>query len=166
MSKYTSMLSFANAGVTPGVPSNGNWPSANLAIYVGFAIPFPFKVKSVFWANGTTVTGNADVGVYSFGSTTRLFNLGATARAGASDIQPVNLGTPFLLGPGSYYMALTNTTTGSFFRWTFGTLSDARMTGLYQQATANPLPATATLAALTSAYWPLFGLSSLDASSY
>jgi hypothetical protein len=42
-----------------------------------------------------------------------------------------------------------------------GILSDVRLVGPLQQTSANPLPATATYAALGQSYWPLFGLSCL-----
>jgi hypothetical protein len=94
------------------------WPAANLAIYVPFAIPFQFNVRRVFWVNGSNLTGNADLGVYTR-TGARLFSTGATARSGASVTQYTTLGTPLLLSPGDYYMALSATTsaTGSFIRF-------------------------------------------------
>jgi hypothetical protein len=138
------------------------WPAANLAIYVPFAIPFQFNVRRVFWVNGSNLTGNADLGVYTR-TGARLFSTGATARSGASVTQYTTLGTPLLLSPGDYYMALSATTsaTGSFIRFAPGILSDVRLVGPLQQTSANPLPATATYAALGQSYWPLFGLSCL-----
>lgn len=161
MSRWSAMQSMVAAGVTFGNPSSAAWPTANRAIYMPFAIPFELNVKRVFWCNGASTTGNADMGVYSH-TGARLFSIGTTARTGTSVLQYVTLGTPFLLSPGDYYMAFAlDSGTGSMVRFSSSVLSDWKMTGLLQQASAFPLPASATFATMVTAMCPLMGLTSL-----
>lgn len=160
-SKWSAFQAATAAGVVTATPASTNWPSANLTIYVPFAIPFDFNVRRVFWINGASTTGNADLGVYTRAGG-KLFSTGATSRTGTSVVQYTSLSTPFMLSPGDYYMALSATSgSGAFIRFAPSILSDLRLVGLLQQTSANPLPATATYAALGQSYWPLFGLSSL-----
>lgn len=136
------------------------WPGTNSAYLVPFAMRSPYLVRRVWWANGSgTITGNVDVGIYTL-SGTLLVSSGATAQANASVIQSVALGTPFLLGPGSYYMAMSSSSaTATFFHFAPSTISLQQL-GVAQAGTANPLPATVTFATITSNHLPLFGIAS------
>lgn len=140
-------------------PSSGTWTSTSRAIFVPFALAAPFQVRKVWWANGATLGANADCGVYSIGGTL-LGSTGSTAQAGTSVVQSVSLS--LLLQPGSYYVALVlSNTTGTVLRTTALTTTLGQPTlGIAQQATAFPLPATATLAVAGSAFLPLFGITS------
>lgn len=146
-----TMSNYAMGGMhRPVGPSSGpaviTW-SANLAVYMPVAIPWPYPVARVFWLNGSTITTtNVDFGIYSAGGT-RIYSTTSTAMSGASTIQYVTPGTPFILPPGSYYFAWTcSSTTSRGNAMTFATALPAKMMGLLEQATALPLPATATFA--------------------
>ncbi len=135
------------------------WPSANLAIYVPFRIWSPYLVNTLWWANGTATNGNTDVGIYSVGGTL-ITSAGSTAQTTVSTIQKVALGTPIVLSPGSYYMAMAASTgtTCQYMRVGQATNATWQLCGWAQQATAFPLPATATFAAFAQTYQPFFGI--------
>lgn len=134
------------------------WPSANLAIYIPFAVEAPYHVRMVWWANGTTtIAGNVDVGVYGDDGTL-LLSAGSTAQATATVCQSVTLGTEVLLSPGAYYMAMSSSSGTATFMQANTTLRYVQTFGGAQQATALPLPATATFAAFAQARIPVFGI--------
>ena len=140
-------------------------PTANLAFLVPFVIWTPYLVRAVFWPNGATTSGNVDLGVYGEDVTELLFNAGTTAQSGASAPQTVAVG-PYLLVPGTYYMALVSSgTTGTFLGCgTNITMQALEAGGCAQAANGSlPLAASQTLAAPSSfggVVAPLFGISS------
>ncbi len=134
------------------------WPSANLAIFMPFTIRVPTPVVRFFWANGSTVTGNMDVGIYTPDGT-RIASQGSTAQTGfASLLQfPTAISTKVILPPGPYYFgAACSGTTNAGFGQTV-TAAEGRMAGLLQMATAIPLPATATFAQWSGTLLPIVG---------
>lgn len=140
------------------VPASAAWPSANLAIYVPFMLAAPYLVQRLWWANGATVAGNVDCGVYT-GDGTQLFHTGATAQATINVVQSVSNG-PTLLLPGAYYMALSASSGSATFFRLAPAAARLQAMGLAQQATAEPLPATFTLASMAQTYIPVFGITS------
>ena len=99
-----------------------------------------------------------DFGIYSSDGT-QLWAAGSTAQSGASVLQYVTLGTELLLRPGEYYLALANNgTTNRVTGTALITATLGRLLGLYQQASAFALPASATFAQWNSAVWPVCGL--------
>lgn len=157
-------LSLEAAGMSLKASAAGNllsgaYPTANLAIYVPFALAAPYLVQKFWWCNGSAVAGNVDCGIYT-GDGTLLANAGSTAQAGTSTLQSVAIGTPFLLLPGSYYMALSCSSVSAAFLRAQPVAALCKQMGLAQQATAVPLPATFTLATAANAYLPLFGIAS------
>lgn len=160
-----SLSSYAGADIlriagTSAAAASGNWPSANLAIYIPFWLPWPYSVRRVFWANGATLTGNKDFGIYS-AEGTRIYSTGSTAESGASAIQYTTPSPDILLSPGRYYFALScSATTGHGWQVSTGAAAEARHGGLLQQATAVPLPATMTPASFTGTVMPLCGITS------
>lgn len=148
-----------------GPSASLTWPTANLAFYIPFHLPFPYVVRRVYWVNGSDVTSvNRDFGIYN-AEGTRLYSTGSTAASGASDIQYVTPSSEFLLAPGRYYMALSNSSTTAN-RGPAGivTVSTGQITlgtgaGVVQQASAVPLPATMTPATVgLSLAVPLCGI--------
>lgn len=139
-------------------PASGAWPAANRAIFVPLTLSAPFRTAKAWWANGATATGNVDCGVYTPGGTL-LGSTGSTAQAGTSVVQSATLALTLL--PGNYYLALSLSSTGTLLR-TSGLSSavGSPAAGLAQMASAFPLPASATLAAVSSSYVPLFGITS------
>jgi hypothetical protein len=103
----------------------------------------------VAWKDFATVAGNVDVGIYSEAGT-RLVNSGSTAQAGTSTIQKVGIADT-AIGPGTYYFALTNSTTTATFSGS--TASSQLAPASYCQAEttgAFGLPATATFSPIAS----------------
>jgi hypothetical protein len=136
-----------------------NWGTANLACYVPFSLPFFYPVTRVWWYNGSAVSGNVDFGIYS-AKGTRIYSTGAIAQAGTTVMQFVTP-TAFVLCPGQYFFAISlSSSTGRIVSVpsTFS-LTQSRYSGLMEQASAHPLPATATFATIaTVAVMPLMGV--------
>lgn len=132
------------------------YPSANLAIYVPFYLLTPAIVANVFWYNGATASNNADFGIYAYDGT-RLLSTGSTALSGTSALQIVDI-TNVQLGAGQYFMAIAmNGTAGTLFASAMGNTGLTALCGVYQQATAFALPATATFSDPTFDFIPIFG---------
>lgn len=144
---------FISGGV---VFASTTYPTANLAIYIPFVIDEPLTVQRLFWANGTVASGNVDIGVYSVDGT-RLVSSGSTAQSGPNAHQSVDV-TDTLLGRGVYYIGVSmDNTTGTLFRRN-AAANDNKIVGCAQEASAFPLPATATFATITTGFFPLVGV--------
>jgi hypothetical protein len=145
-------------GAALGNPASMDWIGANTAIYIPFRVPWPYPVKRAFWVNGATVTGNSDIGIYSRKGA-RLWSSGSTAQSGASALQYVTASGLILSPDTEYVLGFVNDgTTTRAFGATGVTANLGRFVGLYQQATALPLPASATYAAWASIGYPLVGI--------
>ena len=142
----------------PGIESivSAAWPAANRAIFVPFAIPMPMNVTKLWVCNGTSAAGNIDIGIYDH-TGCRLTSTGSTAQAGTSALQVISI-TAVLLSPGQFYLALAGDSTSPTTNRSAPTAEALREMGVFMQETAFALPATATPAAMTSAYLPFFGL--------
>lgn len=149
----------ASWGVQIGGFSSGTWPAANRAYYLPFRLDEPWTVRRMFVFNGSTASGNIDLGIYSQAGT-RLVSSGSTAQAGTNGPQWVDV-TDTPLSAGVYYLALAaSATTTTVFRTIQGTLSVWQAMGVREESSALPLPATATFTAPSgSVYIPLFGAS-------
>lgn len=132
------------------------WPSANQAIYVPFVVGFPITAVKMFTSNGASAAGNTDIGIYDR-TQNRLVSMGPTAQSGTSAIQSFDI-TDTLLLPGVYYMALSSSSTSATFLRSSIAVATLRAMGVLSQASAGTLPSPATLAAASSSYLPLFGL--------
>jgi hypothetical protein len=135
------------------------FPTANKAFYFPVRLAKPFRPALIFWGNGATASGNVDAGIYDLAGT-RLFSTGSTAQSGTTTLQSVSV-SGLLLAAGRYYVALAaDNTTATFLRGA-QSVTLQRGYGALQQASAFPLPATATFAALASTRLgiPLLGLS-------
>lgn len=142
-------------------PASVAWPAANRALYIPFILPFDYPVRRVFWGNGATVTGDADLGIYTIDGA-RIYSTGSIARTGLASVpQFTTVSTPFWLFNGvPYYIALAiNATTTAMFGTIAVTAVFSRLLGILEQATALPLPATMTGVAPTGAGYPLVGFS-------
>lgn len=144
------------AAAAVAAPASAAWTSSNRAYYVPFVVTEPCTVKNMFWVNGTTPAGNADVGIFTEAGT-KLVSLGATAASGATRTQAGNI-TDTTLMPGRYYMGYSQSTAGDAMQITVAGLDLATL-GVYIEAAAHPLPATATFATGINLFaLPLFGL--------
>ncbi len=152
-----SLASMGGTGLASS-PTSTTWLTANLAIYVPVRIATPLIAKQLFLWNGATVSGNVDMGIYDVAGR-RIVSAGSTAQAGTSVLQLFDI-TDTWLGRGLYYFGLAfDNTTATITR---GAWSDARVGrtvgGTVQQATAFPLPTTATFAVWVGTPIPNMGL--------
>lgn len=88
--------------------------AASAVIFVPFTVTRQFSAQRASVCNGTTASGNTRVGIYdSLGGL--LASTPATAQSGTSAEQIISLSAAVTLGPGRYFMALSNSgTTGSY----------------------------------------------------
>lgn len=143
--------------LAPGLNSAQAYPSANLATYVPFSLSRSIVVTQLWVANGTVAAGNIDIGIYSVDGA-RLTSLGSTAMAGTSVLQGSTI-TNITIGPGQYYLAFACSSTSAHILSVTSAAYKIRTLGVYQQASALPLPASATFATNTTPVnLPIFGL--------
>lgn len=131
-------------GMVGGAIASATYPSANLAIFYPVRVTRAFTVAQLFVLNGATVSGNIDVGIYDSAGT-RLVSSGSTAQSGTNAVQAFNIADT-LLAAGWYYLAVAmDNITGTLQRNTAGSFVMTASLGIGQQASAFPLPATATI---------------------
>ena len=152
---HESLMSKGLQEIDTGLGSN-TWDTANKVGYYPFELAEPFTVFKVFTYNGTVVSGNWDLGVMDEAGA-RLFSSGSTAQATTSDLQPVDI-TDYTLGEGRYFLAfgLDNATATTVRANPTAAWMD--FLGCKEQASAFPIPSTATFAAYTLGDVPLVGL--------
>lgn len=150
---FPTLHSFSPESVGPKHDAQGQrmtglvsvtWVTANMAVFVPFALEVPITAKQMFLLNGATASGNVDVGIYTADGI-RLVSIGSTAQAGINDLQAFNI-TDTILGPGRYYFAVAMDGTAGTILGASASATLARAMGYQQMATAFPLPATATFA--------------------
>lgn len=133
---------------------------ANEAVYVPFIVTTPATFTRGFWLTGTLPDGvtTAQVGIYDTAQV-RLASTAATAMSGASVIQSAAFTASVALLPGVYYMAFVNNAAdANGITGYSASVSRGRTAGYYRQASAAPLPATATFATWASTLIPYFGV--------
>lgn len=144
---------------TMGTPTaNQAWSAANLAIFVPIRVSRPVKLAKAWWYNGSTVTHNIDIGIYSVDGV-RLWALGSTAQGSASVIVSTN--ATYQFGPGLFYLAMNcDSASATFWAATSLNPSMQRALGLAQLAVgAAALPTTwSGYAARNYAFLPVFGV--------
>lgn len=150
LSRYPFAIRYDNTAD----PAGAIWPAANRALFVPFEVDQPVTVANVL-LNVTTSGGNYDVGVYDQAGA-RLWNKGAGA-VPAAGVVIISVSPALVLARGRYFFAVVCDGTVAAIQRLSGagaSLGNAQMWGLRQQATAYPLPATATPAAPATLYIP------------
>jgi hypothetical protein len=138
-------------------PASAVHPVANSAFFYPMAVPINYTVKRMWWLNGATLAGTVDVGVYKEDGT-RAVSAGSTSPTPINSIQFADVADT-LLTPGMYYLAISASLgTTTFWRHVLQGIDDGRALGIVQQATAHPLPTTATFAQMASNHLPYFGM--------
>ncbi len=151
-----SMEAFGSA-TSASLPASATYPSANRALFIPFQTETPIVIPSMICVNGTAVSGNIDMGIYSVDGR-RLTSKGSTAQTGTSTLQRLTFTAPLSLGAGFYFMAFAcDNTTATLLRRGL-TAQAARALGMFQMATAFVLPATATFAAVASSFFPAMAI--------
>lgn len=145
-------------GLPPGGGSASAAPPANdYIVYVPVRIPEDCTVLRVYWANGGSVSGNVNMGLYSSAGS-KLWETGSTAQSGTNQLQFVDIANQ-ATSAGFYYMALQFSSTSARVCRFAPTLFYLQAAGVMEeQAGSFALPATATFAKLANAYLPAFGL--------
>jgi hypothetical protein len=141
-----------------GASSSGTWGTNNRAVYCPIVIDEPFLVQKVALYNGSTASGNVDVGIYSENGT-RIWSVGGVAQSGTNVMQ-VFTPTAFVLPPGRYYIGVAFSSSAGTITGRLFINEIARMCGVGIQATAYPLPSSFTIAvAPTALRYPQVALS-------
>jgi hypothetical protein len=146
-------------GIFAGTNASAAWPAANVALYIPIYVRKVVTVYALFWVNGSTVAGNACLGLYNEAGQ-RIAQTGVVAQATASVPQQPSI-TAFQLAPGRYWAGLASTSiTATFRAWNAGVTTDAtKWLGVGEEAvTAGQVPASMTPVASARNYLPLVGL--------
>ena len=127
------------------------WPANNQAIYIPFRLSSPGLARQFLFLVGATSSGNIDIGIYT-AQKNRIISAGSTAMSASTNtVQQINI-TDTWLNPGEYLLGVScSTTTGTVFGLTFNDEIALSMATTYEEASALPLPATATPAISTTA---------------
>jgi hypothetical protein len=128
------------------------YTAASRAYYYPMHLDDFVTVTQMAIFNGATVSGNVDVGNYDVNGT-RLVSSGSTAQAGASTIQTFDVADTALT-PGDYYLAMAADNTTATYYCYKPNAQWMEMLGIQMQATALPLPATATFATASAGFIP------------
>jgi hypothetical protein len=135
----------------------GAWPSANLAIYVPIIVLSRILVRKLWFAAGTTATGNVDMALYDLTGTAVVS--ATNAAKSASQVEQVFDVTDTTVGPGCYYIALASDSATDTFMRLAPAAPNAAAYGVLTESSAYPLPSTATMTrnhALT--FIPIMGM--------
>lgn len=156
-----AQLAFNQASTMYSGAASAAWPTANKAMFIPFYIMKSATFNTLFVANGLAAAGNVDVGIYDEAGN-KIISSGSVAQAPANDLQLISIAS-LLLTPGRYWLALAlSDVGGTIMRGTFeanAAQAWAKAAGMAEQASAFPLPATATFATFVNNYVPLFGIS-------
>jgi hypothetical protein len=132
-------------------PVSANWTSSDHARYYPMSIPFPYPVRRVFWANGSSGSGNRCFAIYTK-DYQQIYTTGSVATSGGTALQYVTPSTLFTLQPGDYYFGFNSSTTTNGVWGKAVDAIDQRFAGILQQAVGatalpNPMvPAAASVA--------------------
>lgn len=147
VSVFNRMVGWVSEAYAGAIPVSAAYEAANVAVYYPIILPAPCIVRRVWWANGATTSGaTIEVGIYSddgYGPGTKLIS-GSAAQGSSGVVQFVDV-TDVSLPPGRYWIAVSSSSA------TNTTLYRSALSGVYmdaacrfEEASANPLPATAT----------------------
>jgi hypothetical protein len=106
--------------VNTSAPSSGVFPAANRAYFTPIYVSAPVIVRRLFWANGATIAGNVQAGLYLSRSTGNgpgpaLLRGNQVAQAGVTVCQYDDI-TDTPLSAGYYWVALWCDASGYFMR--------------------------------------------------
>lgn len=134
------------------------WTANNKAYYYPFTLYAHCTAYQLLFMVGSTSSGNIDVGIYD-NEANLIVGAGSTAMsASTSTVQQINI-TDTALKPGRYFLGVAcSTTAGTCFNG--GSSSNDEqilpLLPVYEQASALPLPSTATPVLCTDAAPPIW----------
>lgn len=132
------------------------YPHASGALCQPFTLIQPGLVRRIFVANGNSISGNCDMGIYTLGGT-RIVSSGSVAQTGTSILQFFDT-TDVYLSPGTYLMAyVLNNNSGKNLRYNVTLILQQHM-GMLKIINGFPLPATASFSSVSGTYIPHMGL--------
>lgn len=162
VSPWTAGWGFVTEGYAPSSPVSASWETTNTGVWFALYVPSVCVAKRMWWANGATVSGNVEAGIYLDGGYkpgAKLITTGSVAQATINVVQFADI-TDTTLTPGLYWLFLScSTTSATFFRSTTSlSLDELRR---FEQASIGPgsAPATATPVESTNSQIYLFGFS-------
>lgn len=134
--------------VASAFPASGTFEAADRAVYYPLRVPTTCVVRRVWWANGGTVNASylIDCGIYAdagFKPGALLVSAGSTAQGTATQVQFVDV-TDTTLAPGLYWIALASSSTSATIFRSNDMQASQNAAARFQEASARPLPATAT----------------------
>lgn len=141
------------AQAAPAPSSSGITAAVNTSMFYPVIVPDTIVIVKLFCANGATLVGNVDLGIYDE-SGARLISSGSTAHAGTSVLQEFDI-TDTELSKGRYYFGLGCSSNSTTFQIQYAGTQNPdiqinKLMGVLVQFTF-PLPATATFLALSNA---------------
>jgi hypothetical protein len=134
------------------------WPLANGAFLFPFVLTERTRIRRLWCFNGTTVSGNIDLGIYAGNHSVpmKLVSSGSVAQAGTDVVQ--SAAVDITLGPGRYLFALAcDNTTAQFRRLTAAAANF--LTPAAYQFNASSFPLGTLGSSNSQNYVPLCGLS-------
>lgn len=142
-----------------GIPSSLAW-TANAAVFIPMLLPWPYRVARAFWALGSSVAGNSDIGIYSKGGAL-IWSSGSTAQSGGG-LQFVTPLVDLLLEPGEYVIAYSHNGTTNRYAGSGTIANTGRLGGLVQMASGFPLPAALVPEQYAGVGYPLIGITNTE----
>lgn len=142
ISRQSLGVSIAAIGSTP---ANISWWGANFAIYVPLVVEETITVTKLFSVNGSSVSGNIDIGLYDESGTKKI-STGSVAQSGPNQAQVIDVADTQLT-PGRYYFGLAASGAANFLGYSLSGAQPYAVGGQYLQSSAFPLPNTATFGA-------------------
>src|SRR5262245_50263238 len=126
-------------------------------VYCPFELERVSRFTTAWVFNGVGGGSNWDIGVYNEDGT-RLWSSGSTAYSANSVPQTFTISGGLTLGRGAYYLAIVTQSNNHCYGFSGALTQDFFPCGPLQQASTFPLPATATFAAMTTAFVPMIGI--------
>jgi hypothetical protein len=134
--------------------NNSAWGTSNLARGYPIQIHKTTTLTHFWWENGGTTNGNVDAAIYD-STGAKLGSLTAPV-AHAGSVQIIDC-PDVVLAPGTYYLALSCSSSTADIRGSAVDTSHLRTAGHFQMASAHPLPSTLTFAAAAATQLYHFG---------
>jgi hypothetical protein len=138
-------------GLLPGFAATNTWTTANTAIYHPIRVTHPVVATKLHWLSGDVVNGNYDIGLYD-ATGRKLASSGSTAVPGTSTTVLYDMADLYLEQTIVYVALALSSATCRYYGFKLASdIQEMRLSGLVEQASALPLPATATFATLSAA---------------
>jgi hypothetical protein len=142
---HVDMLGSGLSVLGVGLPVDTVWPGANRAVFMPFSLVKVWYASACLVRNGTVVSGNVDVGIYSPFSR-RICSNGGAAQVGVNANQQFNF--PYVrLEPGQYFLALScDNVVARFLAWTLTPADLLFSSRMLESSASYPLPLNPVMA--------------------